>query len=108
VRRIDEETAKELLNKTKDADAEKIRVSTGIREIGKLLDSVREIDEETARELIDKTKDTYAEKIVASTDPFAIGWRTSQPNKEYVCRENKSRHGPRGNRIVALQYGMGR
>jgi hypothetical protein len=100
VRRIEEGTARVLLNETKDiyADkikastdpaaiaglldtvrwtkdtyADKIKASTDPEAIGRLLYSVRWIEEEKARELLNGTKDTYADKISASTDPRAIG-----------------------------------
>ena len=73
VRRIEEETARVLLNETKDIYADKIKASTDPAAIAGLLDTVRWIEEEKARELLNETKDTYADKIKASTDPEAIG-----------------------------------
>ena len=55
VRRIDEKTAKKLLNETKDTYAEKMRASRDPEATGRLLDSVRMIDEETAEWLEKKT-----------------------------------------------------
>jgi hypothetical protein len=70
---MDKKTAKELLNETKDAIAEGMRVSGDPEAIGRLLYSVIWMDEETAKELLNETKGTYAEKIIASIDPHAIG-----------------------------------
>ena len=50
--------------------AEKIRTSTDLTAIGRLLGSV---SKNTARGLLNETKDTYAKKIIASTNPTAIG-----------------------------------
>jgi len=68
-------TAKELLDKTKDTYADKIRASTDIGAIGWLLRSVRGIDKTEARKLLNQTNSkTYIDKIRASTDIGAIGW----------------------------------
>jgi hypothetical protein len=74
VREVDEELAKGLIEETKEAIAEKVKASTGIKGIGSLLYSVREVDEELAKGLIEETKDAIAEKIKASTDIRGIVW----------------------------------
>ncbi len=55
MRGIDEETAKRLLNETKDTIAETMRASRDPLAIGGLLDRVRWIDEETAEWLEKET-----------------------------------------------------
>jgi hypothetical protein len=92
---IEEETARELLNQTKDTYAEKIRDSTDPVEIRRLLRIVRETDKNIARELLNQTKDTYVEKIIASTDPEEIGWllgnvsRIDKDQARELLRETK-------------------
>ena len=61
-----------LLNETSDTYAEKIRTSSDLKAIEKLLDSVREIEKRRAKILLSEIQDTIAGKIKASTSPELI------------------------------------
>lgn len=56
MRKIEEKTARELVNETSYTYAEKINASTTPELIKRLLDSMRKIDEDTAKKLEKETK----------------------------------------------------